>query len=247
MSVAAHRTGSRPPEDGHGRRRTGRRPSPPRTRARIVTEARRLFATWGYERTTIRAVASAAHVDPALVHHYFGTKDGLLEAALTPPADMRTRISHVIGGGPGGLGERTTRAFLELWEDQTLGPAYLAIVRCAASHERAATMMRTVVDRQVLEPLVTSLGMPDAELRANLVASQFIGVAMTRYLTRLEPLATCDIDTVVAVVAPTIERYLIGPLQVPPQQRLAAGRHAGQGTGFQDTDGPAQGAPLDVE
>jgi AcrR family transcriptional regulator len=188
---------------------TGRRPGPSDTRERILEEARRLFAERGFESTTIRGVAGAAGVDPALVHHYYGTKDGLLEAALTPPVDARSRISGVMADGPEGLGERATRTFLELWEDDEAGPAYLAIVRCATSNEHAASVMRDVIGRQVLGPLVRALGMPNAQLRADLVASQFIGLAMARYLTRLEPLASCDLETVIAAVAPTVQRYLV--------------------------------------
>jgi len=204
---------------------SGRRPGPSATRERILDEARRLFAERGFESTTIRAVAGAAAVDPALVHHYYGTKDGLLEAALTLPVDTRTRIPRIVDGDTGGLGERATRAFLELWEDDAIRPVYLAIVRCAASNDRAAEKMRGVVGRQVVGPIVEALGVPDAQLRANLAATQFIGLAMARYLTRLEPLASCDLETVVGAVGPTIQRYLAGDLG-GAADRLGPGRDA---------------------
>jgi len=191
---------------------SGRRPGPSHTRERILTEARRLFAERGFESTTIRSVAAAAGVDPALVHHYYGTKDGLLEAALTLPVDAHARIPHVIGGDVAGVGERATRAFLELWEDDDIRPVYLAIVRCAVSNAHAATMMRDVLGRQVLAPIVQALGVSDAQFRADLAASQFVGLAMARYLTGLEPLASSDLDTVVAAVAPTVQRYLVGDI-----------------------------------
>ena len=191
---------------------TGRRPGPSDTRERILGEARRLFAERGFESTTIRGVAGAAGVDPALVHHYYGTKDGLLEAALAPPVDTHARIPFIIGGDLAHVGERATRSFLDLWEDDQTRPVYLAIVRCAVSNTHAAGVMRDVLGRQVLGPLVHALGASDAQLRANLVASQFIGLALARYLTRLEPLASSDLETVVAAVAPTIQRYLVGDI-----------------------------------
>jgi len=191
---------------------TGRRPGPSDTRERILDEARRLFAERGFEGATIRGIAGGAGVDPALVHHYYGTKDGLLEAALAPPIDTHARIPPIIGGDLAHVGERATRSFLDLWEDGQTRPVYLAIVRCAVSNTHAAAVMRDVLGRQVLGPLVHALGVSDGRLRANLVASQFIGLAMARYLTRLEPLASCDLETVVAAVAPTIQRYLVGDI-----------------------------------
>ena len=199
---------ARPARTAH----SGRRPGQSDTRELILEEARRLFAERGFENTTIRAGAGAAAVDPALVHHYYGTKDGLLEAALTLPVDTRSRIPGVMADGPAGLGERATRAFLELWEDEEIRPIYLAIVRCAMSNEHAANVMRNVIGRQVLGPIVQALDLPNAQFRANLVATQFIGLALARHLTRLEPLASCELETVVAAVAPTIQRYLVGDI-----------------------------------
>jgi len=198
---------------GAGRRaHSGRRPGAPDTRRDILHAARELFAARGYERTTIRAVAAAAHVDPALVHHYFGTKDDLLTAALTPPLDVAERVPLVLNAVEGTSGERIARAFLSIWEDPELRPVYMAIVRCASSHSQAADIMRGVLTRQVIGPMVAAMSADDAALRATLIASQLIGLAMVRYLTRLEPLAQLDLETLVAAVAPTIDRYLTAPL-----------------------------------
>lgn len=199
---------------GAGRRaHLGRRPGAPDTRHDILHAARELFAARGYERTTIRAVAAAAHVDPALVHHYFGTKDDLLAAALTPPLDVAARVPLVLNAVEGTTGERVARAFLSIWEDPELRPVYMAIVRCASSHSQAADIMRGVLARQVIGPMVAAMSADDAPLRATLIASQLIGLAMVRYLTRLEPLAQLDLETLVAAVAPTIDRYLTAPLR----------------------------------
>ncbi len=215
---------------GAGRRaHSGRRPGAPDTRRDILHAARELFAARGYERATIRAVAAAAHVDPALVHHYFGTKDDLLTAALTPPIDVAERLPRVFAAVGGTAGERIARAFLGIWEDPELRPAYMAIVRCAASHSQAADIMRGVLARQVIGPMVATIPAADAPLRATLVAAQLIGLAMARYLTRLEPLAQIDVETLVAAVAPTIDRYLTAPLpeESGPRTRPPSGERDG--------------------
>src|SRR3954469_11292384 len=95
----------------------GRRPGAPDTRADILAAARALFADRGFGRTTIRAVASDAGVDPALVHHYFGTKDDLFVASLQLPVDPRERLAPALAGGPDGAAERILRVFLEVWDE----------------------------------------------------------------------------------------------------------------------------------
>jgi AcrR family transcriptional regulator len=196
---------------------SGRRPGATDTRGRILSAARHVFSEYGYERGTIRAIAAEAKVDPALVMHYFGNKDDLLAAALALPGDPAPHIPLLFAGDRQRAGERVTRTFLELLEDPKLAPMIQGVVRCAASHERAADVMRGVITRQVLEPLTRALGVPHAEFRAALVASQFVGLAMTRYLTRIEPLASADVETVVRVVAPNVQRYLTGALDLPDE------------------------------
>jgi AcrR family transcriptional regulator len=191
---------------------TGRRPGAPDTRGRILEAARQVFSEQGFERGTIRSIAAAAQVDPALVMHYYGTKDDLLAAALALPFDPAPLIPAMFADEPLSAGERATRAFLQLWEDPAIAPMVMAIVRCATSQERAVEVMRGVITRQVLEPLTRALGMPQAELRATLVASQFFGLAMMRYITRIEPVASADLETVVQAVAPAVQRYLTGSL-----------------------------------
>jgi AcrR family transcriptional regulator len=203
---------SRPPFDAEAGAHSGRRPGAPPTRDRILAAARQLFADLGYERTTIRAIGTAARVDPALVLHYFGNKDELFAAALALPIDPSPAIPMLLAIDPASAGERTTRAFLGLWEDLGERSAYMAIVRCGASNEHAAEIIRGVITRQVLEPITRALGLPQAQLRATLVASQFIGLVMARYLVRVEPLASADTETVVRAVAPNIQRFLTGDL-----------------------------------
>lgn len=195
-----------------GGNRSGRRPGKPQTKHAILEAARQLFAARGFERTTVRAVAARASVDPALVHHYFGSKDGLLEAALRPPLRALAGIQSITESRVEQRGERIVRLFLSLWSDEEEGAAYLAVVRCAASNDRAAAIMRRVIMQQIMGPVIASLGVPDAPLRANLVGSQLIGLVMARHVVRLEPIATATTETIVAAVAPTIQRYISEPL-----------------------------------
>ena len=109
--------------------RRGRRPGSPDTRATILAEARALFAANGYAGTSVRAVATSAGVDAALVHHYFGTKDDLFLAALELPVDPRRLVAPVVAGGPDGAAERFLGVFLAAWDDPDVRPALLAVAR----------------------------------------------------------------------------------------------------------------------
>ncbi len=200
------------PPDGSRPGRSGRRPGAPPTRDRILLEARHLFADRGFERTTIRAIATAARVDPALVLHYYGSKDDLFAAALTLPSDLPPPLPTMSANDPAGAGERAVRTFLGVWDDRTLRPGLMALIRCAASNEHAATVMREVITRQILRPVTDAVSLPHADMRATLVASQFVGLAMVRYILRVEPLASATTDQVVQMIAPNIQRYITGDL-----------------------------------
>jgi AcrR family transcriptional regulator len=197
--------------------RTGRRPGNQDTREAILEAARKAFAERGYDGASIRYIATSAGVDPALVHHYFGAKDQLFIAAVQAPVNPATIVPQVVAGGIDGAGERLVRAFVSVW-DSPAGTSLAAIVRSAVQHEWSARMMREFLTRQVLSRAMRALHINPAEapVRASLVASQMIGLAMARYIVKLEPLASADPETIVASLGPTIQRYLSGPL---PQRR----------------------------
>jgi AcrR family transcriptional regulator len=200
-----------------GERRTGRTGRPagsPPNREAILAAAREQFAERGYESATIRAIAARASVDPALVHHYFGSKDRLFVAALRLPATPSEVVAEVLAGGVDGLGERLLRRFLGLWAAGGEGPggAFAGLLRSAVSHEDAARMVREFVAREVLGRIAEALDVPQPELRAALVASQLVGLALTRFVIRLEPIAAADEERLVACYAPTLQRYLTAPL-----------------------------------
>jgi len=204
-------TGSRSGPAAAAGARRGRRPGAPDTRAAILGAARELFATSGYGGTSIRAVAAAAGVDAALVHHYFGTKDDLFLAALQLPIDPRSAMLPVLEGGLPGAGERLLRVFLGVWDDEQNQQPLLALVRGLAEPS-GQRLVRDGVLQMVLGPVGRGLGIDDPERRMALVASQMVGVVILRYLLRAEPLASMAPDELVAAYAPTLQRYLSGPL-----------------------------------
>lgn len=195
-------------------RRSGRRPGNPDTRESILASAREAFAERGFDGASIRAIATAAGVDPALVHHYFGTKDKLFVATMNVPIDPQELLPTILGGGPDEAGARFVRTFLSIW-DSPAGAAGVALMRSAVSHEWAARLMREFVVTQVLRRITSGLGLDPAEapLRASLVASQMAGLALVRYILKVEPLASAPPETVVAAIAPTVQRYLTGALE----------------------------------
>ncbi|MEV6692927.1 TetR family transcriptional regulator [Micromonospora sp. NPDC051196] len=198
-------------------RRTGRRPGNPATREAILEAARAVFGQRGYDGSTIRAIASAADVDPALVHHYFGSKEQLFLAAMQAPADPRKLLPMVLTGDRAGLGERLVRTFLSVW-DSPAGTAGIALLRSAVSNEWTARLLREFLTVHVLRRIFDHLDVDPVEvpLRGSLVASQLIGLAVMRHVVRLEPIASADPDALVTPIAPTIQRYLTGPLSELP-------------------------------
>ena len=193
------------------RPRRGRRPGAPDTRAAILESARALFATQGFSGTTIRAIATAAGVDAALVHHYFGTKDDLFLAALDIPIDPRAVVAPVVEGGPDGAAERFLRVFLSVWDDAEVRPALLAVAR-AVMDPGSQRLLSDGFLPVVIQPVGVALGLDRPELRMPLVASQVMGLILMRYVLVVEPLASMPTDQVVATYAPTLQRYLTGQL-----------------------------------
>ena len=189
----------------------GRRPGSPDTRSDILAAARELFAERGFGATSVRAVAAAAGVDPALVHHYFGTKEDLFVAALELPGDPRQVLAPVAQGGPDGAGERFLRTFLSVWDDPDLQLQLVGFARGMldpASQEVVRDGFLTVV----IGPIGVALGITEPERRMPLVASQIVGLILLRYLLRVEPVASMPAEELVAIVAPTLQRYLTGEL-----------------------------------
>jgi AcrR family transcriptional regulator len=204
--------------------RTGRRKGRPDTREAILVAARKVFAERGYDGAPIRAIAAAAGVDPALVHHYFGTKDELFLATVAAPINPGEVLPRIIAGGIDGLGERIVRTLLSVWDDPVTGPAILALFRSGLRHEWSARMLREFLTTQILRRAMHLLEMEptEAPLRASLVASQIFGLVGLRYLLKIEPLASAPVEQVVATIGPTLQRYLTEPLPMVAQTGSSA-------------------------
>ena len=199
--------------------RTGRRPGASGTREAILDAARRAFAEHGYQRATIRGVADLAGVDPALVHHYFGTKQELFVAAVQLPVNPVEQLTAVLADSPDQVGERLVGVFLSIWDHTADRSPLLALVRSAVGDEGAAAMLREFITEELVGQIAGRLGGADARLRATLVGSQLIGLAMARYIIRVEPLASAPAAQVVAAIGPTLQRYLTGELAAAPARR----------------------------
>jgi AcrR family transcriptional regulator len=194
------------------RRRPGRPPGDSRTREQIAAAARRQFAELGYERTTIRSIAKEAGVDPALVHHFFGSKQRLFLSVTELPLQPEEVLPGVLAGRRSEAGMRLARFSVELWENPEARERLAGILRAAVSEPEAAQMARELATERFVGAISESLGVDDAPLRASLISSQGIGIAMARYILRVEPLASMDPDALVEAIAPTFQNYLTGPV-----------------------------------
>ena len=186
--------------------RTGRRAGSSGSREAILAAAREQFASDGYDGTTVRGIAAAAGVDPALVRHYFGGKEHLFVEVLALPIDPAEIVPHIVSGSPEGVGERLTRFFLETW-DRPDTP-FVALLRSVTTNDQAAAMMREFISREVLGVIASTLELDQPQLRAALAGSQLVGLAMMRYVLKLEPVASMDRERLIPLVGPTIQRYL---------------------------------------
>lgn len=193
-------------------KRRGRRPGGHDTRTALLDAARAVFAEAGYEGATVRVIAGRAGVDPAMVNHWFGGKAGLFaEAVLQLPVNPADIVSDLLAGPVDGLGERIVRRFLAVW-DTTGGDVFTALIRSVTTNEQALGVMRDFFVVHVFGEVVAATGSDKADLRATLCATQIVGLGMVRYVARFEPLHSTDSETVVASVAPTLQRYLTGPI-----------------------------------
>jgi len=179
---------------------------------RIVTVARASFAEHGWAGTSLRAVARDAQVDSRLVSYYFRTKSALLEACLRPPAGYLERIALVASSPLPQRGAALVRVLLAAWNDPHMAGVLRSIVLTAAHEPVALERLGQVFRESMIGAVARSLDDDERELRAGLVASQLVGLAMTRYVWRLPPIADLPDDMVVALIGPTIRNYLIGGL-----------------------------------
>ncbi|WP_432165702.1 TetR family transcriptional regulator [Streptomyces sp. bgisy031] len=203
-----------PPARRRGRpSRTQTEAAGPATRDRILEAARAEFSERGYEKTSVRGIAKAAGVDAALVHHYFGTKEQVFEASIEVAFAPALDAPAAIEDGPlDGVGERLARFIFSVWENPATRAPLLAVVRSAVNNETAAAVFRRLIAVQLLRKIARQLDLPpeEAELRAELAAAQLVGIAMLRYVIKVEPLASADMERIVERVAPVVQGHLTG-------------------------------------
>lgn len=165
----------------------------------------------------MRAVAGAAGVDVALVSYYFGNKDALFAATMHVPRRPRELIDAAFEEGAEQAGPRLVRMFLDLWEDPASGPALLAMFRSAASHEPSRRALSDFASKAIVGRYAAHL--PDrSHDRSALAASQLVGVALLRYVIRVEPMASMSPEAVVRAVGPTVQHYLTGDITRAPDE-----------------------------
>jgi AcrR family transcriptional regulator len=198
--------------------RTGRRPGAGGTRERILAAARNDFSKSGFDGTTIRAIAAQAKVDPALVLHYYESKDAIFREAVRFPVDPAEFIPGLVAPGVDGLGDRLVRFFIDTW-DSPAGGAMLGVIRSVVANDDAATLMREFITREVLGRLAKALDVDEPQVRASLAGAQLIGMAMLRYVVKVEPIASADADQIVAWLGPTIQRYFTDPAVTKVKRR----------------------------
>ena len=186
----------------------GRRGRPPAgdaqdRRAAILDAARAQFAAKGFGGASMRAIAREAGVDASLISHYFGDKSRLLVATMELPVNPIEKIASVVEGGPDGMAERLLRTFLEAWDPHR--DVFSTLVRTTLGSGDGQAPMLQLARNVLITSLLSVLDGEDKELRANLVASQLIGMAVMRYVVRLEPLADAPVDDVVREYAPSMQ------------------------------------------
>ena len=193
-------------------RSRGRRGAGADTRAALLAAAKAVFAEFGYDNATVRMIAARADVDPAMVNHWFGGKQGLFGAAvLELPVNPFDLLDGLMDGPDEELGQRMVRLFLTIWDSD--GGRLPALVRSITQQDAAAHAIRDLFVNQIVEPLIRRLGSDRSTLRATLCGSQLVGLGMLRYVLKFEPLASAEREQLVAAVAPNLQRYLTGSLE----------------------------------
>jgi AcrR family transcriptional regulator len=180
--------------------------------ARILASAREAFAETGWAGTTIRAVARAADVDPALVYHYFGSKEALLDAATNPPQRWLENVAKTWTTPMDELGAALLRLMLGAWADDEIGPVLRSVLQTAAHEQSTREKLRAVVEGSLMGVAQLGADEHDRRVRSGLVASQIMGLAMMRFVWKIEPIASMSDDEVVAAIAPNLQRYIEGEL-----------------------------------
>jgi AcrR family transcriptional regulator len=192
--------------------RTGRRPGASSTQADILEAARKLFLQRGYQGATMRLIAAEAGVDASLIVHFFGNKLNLFSEAVEWPFDPEEEMPKLFADGRRNVGRNLVALVLRIWDEQGTRSPILTLVGAAVNDSEASEMLTEFIRHPLFAPLLERLGSDQPELRATLVSSQLVGLGLTRYILRLEPLASARASEVIDLVGPNVQRYLTGKL-----------------------------------
>jgi len=189
---------------------------PPDASAAVLNAARAAFASRGYAVTTVKSVAAAAGVAPAVVKSLYANKERLFTAAMRLPFDPADAVPELLAPGLEGMGERLVRLTLALVSDDAVRRDLVRVLRSdaaagAAIDGSAVDQVRAMTEfmsASVLDRVVAALGVPDARLRGSVISSYLMGIVMSRYVVKMEPLASASDDEIVAMVAPAVQALL---------------------------------------
>ena len=210
------------PASSKGDRRPGRPAGVSTARDDILRVAQARFLRDGYHEATLRAIAEEARVDPALISYHFGSKRGLLGAAMTLGANPAEILADTVGGPLPSLPERLLATLLSAWDDPATGGPLHSFVEAAVSDREVGRLFRELVELEMIPRLAEAIGGADGRRRAAMVACHMAGVVMARYMLRLEPLASMPAAEVVRRVSPSMRLDLFGSR--PAERRGNASR-----------------------
>ncbi len=177
-----------------------------------MTSARELFARNGIDKTSIRAIAAAADVDPALVHHYYGTKTQLFAAAIHIPIDPMQIIGPLQQIPVEEIGYTLPSLLLPLW-DSEMGKGFIATLRSILAGSDPS-LVRSFLQEVITKEVGSRVDNPPGSgpIRVQFVASQLVGVVMARYILELDPFKSLPVEQIAETIAPNLQRYLTGEL-----------------------------------
>ncbi len=184
-------------------------------RASVVDAARALFRARGYVGTTFKGVAAAAGVAPEVVRRYYDNKETLFAAVLQLPVDPASAIPRLLAPGLDGMGERLVKFVLDTLGDPKSRDELIALFQSGAAAGRAAGPLAEFLQESVIDRIVRAVGVPDARLRVALISSYLVGIAATRFILKIEPIASMPEDELIQILAPTVQDWLTPTKPLP--------------------------------
>lgn len=192
-----------------GKKSSGRRPGDSTAKEGILRTASSLFARQGYDKTSLRQIASTAQVDPSLILHYFGSKRKLFVTSMAPLMEGPKLLPEALSGNDNTVGERLAAMFVNLLSTGETQKMMLGMFRSASSDADAADALRQFVESAIMKTVEEYLPGPDKKIQANILGSQMIGIFVARYIVKLEPIASIDDDQLIKYLAPRLQAHFL--------------------------------------